>query len=86
MQNSEIKQELKSNEGMSFLDLITQSDIAFVICIVKNARHVWDQTIQKIGLVEPVIDGETEAKVQPLYTKGAGKKRSREKVSGVMRE
>ena len=64
---------------MSFLDLITPSDIAFVICIIKNARHVWDQTIRKIGLVEPVIDGETEAKVQPLYTKGAGKKKEQGK-------
>ncbi len=41
---------------MSFLDLITPSDIAFVICIVKNARHVWDQTIVKIGLIEQVED------------------------------
>jgi hypothetical protein len=74
--DSEIKQELKSNEGMSFLDLITPSDIAFVICIVKNARHVWDQTIRKIGLGEQVGDiGENEAKVQPLFTKGVGKKK-----------
>ena len=43
--DSEIKRELKNNKGMLFLDLITPSDIAFVICIVKNARHVWDQTI-----------------------------------------
>ena len=43
--DSEIKRELKNNEGMSFLDLIMPSDIAFVICVVKNARHVWDQTI-----------------------------------------
>ena len=77
--DSEIKRELKNNEGMSFLDLITPSDIAFVICVVKNARHVWDQTIRKIGLVEPVIDGETEAKVQPLYTRGAGKKKEQGK-------
>jgi len=28
--DSEIKRELKNNEGMSFLDLITPSDIAFV--------------------------------------------------------
>ena len=28
--DSEIKRELKSNEGMSFIDLITPSDIAFV--------------------------------------------------------
>jgi hypothetical protein len=43
--DSEIKRQLKSNEGMSFLDLITPSDIAFVISVIKNARHVWDQTI-----------------------------------------
>jgi len=35
--DSEIKRELKNNKGMSFLDLITPSDIAFVICVVKNA-------------------------------------------------
>ena len=54
--DSEIKRELNSNEGMSFINLITPSDIAFVKCIIKNARHVWDQTIRKIGLVEPVIE------------------------------
>ncbi len=43
---------------MSFLDLITPSDIAFVICIVKNARHVWNQTIRMIGLGEQVEDND----------------------------
>jgi hypothetical protein len=75
--DSEIKRELKNNEGMSFLDLITPSDIAFVICIVNNAQHVWDQTIRKIGLGEQVEDDdENEAKLQPLFTKGVGKKRT----------
>jgi hypothetical protein len=56
--------------------LITPSDIAFVICIIKNARHVWDQTIRKIGLGEQVgDDGENEAKEHPLFTKGVGKKK-----------
>jgi hypothetical protein len=73
--DSEIKRQLKSNEGMSFVDLITPSDIAFVISVIKNARHVWDQTIRKIGLGEPLGDGETEAKVQPIFTKGTGKKK-----------
>ncbi len=61
--DSEIKQELKSNKGMPFVDLITPSDIAFVISVIKNAQQVWDQTIRKIGLGEPLGDGETEAKV-----------------------
>ena len=74
--DSEIKRQLKSNEGMSFVDLITPSDIAFVISVIKNARHVWDQTIRKIGLGEPLGDGESEAtKVQPIFTKGTGKKK-----------
>ena len=61
---------------MSFLDLIMPSDIAFVICVIKNARHVWDQTIQKMGLGEQVDDdGGNEAKLQPLFTKGVGKKK-----------
>jgi hypothetical protein len=45
LSDSEIKRQLKSNKGMSFVDLITPSDIAFVISVIKNARHVWDQTI-----------------------------------------
>ncbi len=51
--DSEIKRELKSNEGMSVVDLITPSDIAFVIRVIKNARNVWDQTVSKVGLGEP---------------------------------
>jgi hypothetical protein len=35
--DSEIKRQLKSNEGMSFVDLITSSEIAFVISVIKNA-------------------------------------------------
>jgi hypothetical protein len=78
--DSEIKRQLKSNEGMSFLDLITPSDIAFVISVIKNARHVWDQHIRKIGLGEPLGDGESEAtKVQPIFTKGTGKKKAQGK-------
>jgi hypothetical protein len=63
------------------------SDIAFVICVVKNARHVWDQTIRKIGLGEQVEeDGGNEVKLQPLFTKGVGKKKNPEGVYGVMKE
>ena len=42
----------------------------------QDARHVWDQTIWKIGLGEQVEDdGGNEAKLQPLFTKGVGKKK-----------
>ncbi len=85
--DSEIKRELKNNKGMSLLDLITPIDIAFVICMVKNARHVWDQTIRKIGLGEQVEDnGGNKAKLQPSFTKGVGKKKDPEGGYGVMKE
>ncbi len=45
-----VKSNLKNNEGMSFVDTITPSDIAFVISVIKNSRHVWDQTIRMTGL------------------------------------
>jgi hypothetical protein len=32
----DIKTELKNNEGLSFMDKITPSDIAFVISVLKN--------------------------------------------------
>ena len=44
--------------------------------MVKNAQHVWDQTIPKIGLGEQVEDdGGNEAKLQPLFMKREGKKK-----------
>ncbi len=42
----DIKNDLKNNEGILFIDRITPSDIAFVMSILKNDCNVWDQTIK----------------------------------------
>jgi hypothetical protein len=38
--DSDIKTDLKNYEGLSFIDKITPSDIAFVISVIKNDRKV----------------------------------------------
>ncbi len=40
--NSAMKSELRNNEGLSFVDIISPSDIAFVISVIKNGCDVWD--------------------------------------------
>ena len=71
----EIKQELKNNEGMSFVDMITPSniDIAFVISVIKNSREVWDQ-MRRMMSWQTEVHGERE-KMRPLFTEGMGKKK-----------
>jgi hypothetical protein len=43
--DSIIMQDLSENVGVSFIDMITPSDIAYVICFVKNGKDMWDQKI-----------------------------------------
>jgi hypothetical protein len=38
--DTDIKKDLKNNEGFLFIDRITPSDIAFVISILKNGHDV----------------------------------------------
>jgi len=63
----EIKRELKNNEGMTFVDMITPSDIAYVLAIIKNGQEMWDQA--KNPSTSP------EKKLKPLYSSGEGRKR-----------
>jgi hypothetical protein len=44
--DSDIKTDLKNNEGLSFVDRITPSDIACVISVLKNGCDVWDKKCQ----------------------------------------
>ncbi len=71
--DTDIKNDLKNNEGFLFIDRITPSDIAFVINILKNGSDVWDQTI-KMKQLGAVVHGERETRLQPLFT---GEKRAR---------
>jgi hypothetical protein len=74
--DTDIKNDLKNNEGFLFIDRITLSDIAFVISILKNGCAVWDQTI-KMKQLGAVVHGERETRLRPLFTEGKGKKKSK---------
>jgi hypothetical protein len=45
--DNKIVQYLRLSEGASFLDLISISDIAYVLTIVKNGRDMWDERIER---------------------------------------
>ncbi len=66
--DSDIKTDLKNNEGVSFIDKITPSDIAFVISVFKNGREVWDQNIKMMQL-GAAVHGDRESKKRPLFTR-----------------
>jgi hypothetical protein len=73
--DTDIKKDMKTNEGFLFIDRITPSDIAFVISILKNGCNVWDQTITMTQLGAVVHGyGEREMRLRPLFTGGKGKK------------
>ncbi len=72
--DTDIKNDLKNNEGFLFIDRITPSDIAFIISILKKGHKVWDHTI-KIKQLGAVVHGERETRLRPLFTGGKGKKK-----------
>ncbi len=72
--DTDIKKDLKNNEGFLFIDKITPSDMAFVISILKNGCDVWDQTM-KIKQLGEVVHGERETRLRRLFTGGKGKKK-----------
>ncbi len=43
--DSIITRDLSENVGVLFIDMITPSDIAYVICLVKNGKDMWDPKI-----------------------------------------
>jgi hypothetical protein len=45
--DSKIAQQLRSSPGSSFLDMITPSDIAYVLTIVKNGKNGWEEKMKK---------------------------------------
>jgi hypothetical protein len=57
--DSDIKTDLKNNEGSSFIDKITPSDLAFVISVLKNGCDVWDQNI-KMKQLGVAVHGDRE--------------------------
>ncbi len=68
--DSIIMRDLSEHVGVSFINMITPSYIAYVICLVKNGKNTWDQKIQ---LMESGNDA--EKKLRLLYTGGQGKRK-----------
>ncbi len=83
--DSDIKTDLKNNEGLSFIDKITPSDIAFVISVLKNGRKVWDQNIKMMQL-SASVHGDRETKKDHCLLEGKERKRSKVRVYGVVRD
>ena len=65
------KRAMKMNPNVIWFQLITPSDIAFVISLVKNGMPVWRR---KTALFES--DNLRKTKAKPLFTSGEGQKRS----------
>jgi hypothetical protein len=76
--DSAMKSELRYNEGFSFVDIISSTNIAFVISVIKNGGDVWDQKIRMKEL-GAAVHGKREVKVRPLFTEGTGKKKEQGK-------
>ncbi len=61
------KRTMKSNVNKVFFQLVTTSDIAFIISLLKNGMPVWDR---KKDLFESKDLRKT--KLKPLFTMGEG--------------
>jgi hypothetical protein len=61
-----------------FIDIISLSNIALVVSVIKNGLDVWDQKIRMKEL-GAAVHGKQEVKVKPLFTEGTGKKKEQGK-------
>ena len=63
--DSYYKNMLMENPGATFLDIITPSDVAYVVALMENSREMWTTPRDENGI-----------KVRPLYTSGENMKRT----------
>ncbi len=75
--DTDIKNDLKNNEGFLFIDRATPSDIVFVISILKNGCDVWDQTIKMNSWVRRCME---KGKQDYNHCLLEGKERKKSKV------
>ncbi len=68
-------EDVEKLPGSSFFQIITPSNIAHVILLIKNGQEMWDQEIGVAGNREKG-DDKPKKKVRPLSTSGMGKKHS----------
>jgi hypothetical protein len=66
------KRKLEQNPNIVFFQMVTLSDIAYVILLVKNGKLSWGQ--KKRQMDNPGMGG--EKKERPLFTCGECKKRT----------
>jgi len=71
-----IRRTLKSYPQSSFIDIMTPSDIAYVIAIVKNSGEMWDQNVRMTEMGQRAW-GSKEKKLRPLFTQGEGMRRDK---------
>ena len=70
-----ITKTLKKNPGRCFFQIITASDIAYVISVIKNGQDMWNQEMTLLARNEDLVEVEPTKKARPLFTHGMGKKR-----------
>jgi hypothetical protein len=62
---------MKNYVNRVFLELISPSDIAYVLVLIKNDKGAWDQDVRMVANPH----GSGEMKLHLLFTSGKGKKR-----------
>ena len=72
-----IRRALKTFPDSSFVDVLTPSDIAYVIAIIKNSGEMWDQNIRMKEMKGHEAIASKEKKLRPLFTQGGGMKRDK---------
>ena len=70
--------KLRASPGISYLDVIRSSDIAYVIALMKNAREIRDQDLRLSTAGEAAMVSK-ETKKKPKFTGGKGQKRMEDK-------
>ncbi len=76
--DEQIHKVIRYSAGRSFLNIIGQSDIVYIVSIIKNSKGMWDQDIRVQELGAEAM-GNPEKKLKPLYTSGSGQKRTQGK-------
>jgi hypothetical protein len=70
--DAHLQKNMKRFVNKTFLEMITPSDIAYVLALIKKSQGVWDQDM-RVAANPHVLGG--EEKLRPLFTSSKGKKR-----------
>jgi hypothetical protein len=80
--DAEWKCKMEQNPNKVFFQMVTPSNIAYVISLVKDGKSLWDQKKRQKNNSEM----EGEKKERPLFTCGEGKKRMYAKLRGIWKD